>query len=222
MCGAFSIIHPFRDVSARFNAGYNEFYEKPRFNIRPSHPIPVILNTNPAEIVFAVWGIHPKYDKTHKLHFINARNDSLQKFTWKQMLAEQRCIIPADGFYEWQKINAPKVKVPYRFELKNKELFAFAGLWQVETTKDGLTVPHCVIITTEPNDTVGTIHDRMPAILSKEDEKRWLDVDTDIDELMKMLVPYPDKEMTIYEVSTLVNIPTNDTEEIILPTQNSA
>ncbi len=219
MCGAFSILHPFRDLSTRFNAGYNESFENPRYNIRPSQPIPVILNTNPTEIVFANWGIHPSYDKTNKMFFINARNDSLQKFTWKRMLAEQRCLIPADGFYEWQKLNSPKVKVPYRFELKNKELFAFAGLWQEESDKNGNKVAHCVIITTEPNKTVGIIHDRMPAILSKEQESEWLNVDTEIDQAINMLVPYSDSAMHKYQVSTLVNSSQNDSKEIIIPVQ---
>lgn len=216
MCGAFSILHPFRDVSARFNAGYNDSRENPRYNVRPAQPIPVILDSNPKEIIYSMWGIHPFYDKTHKMFFINARNDSLLKPTWKRMLHEQRCLIPADGFYEWQKINPSKSKIPYRFELKDKGLFAFAGLWQ-EEEYEGQKVPHCVIITTEPNKTVGEVHDRMPAMLNKADERTWLDPDADIDQIQAFLRPYPDKEMHKYQVSTLVNSSKNDTKKIIQP-----
>lgn len=217
MCGAFSILHPFRDISKRFNAGYNEPSDKPRYNVRPSQHIPVILNTAPKQITHALWGIHPVYDRTNKMFFINARDDSLQKPTWKSMLNEKRCLIPADGFYEWQKINNPKTKVPYRFELKSNDLFAFAGLWHEEKDISGRVKPHCVIITTEPNDIVAEIHDRMPAILQLEDEQAWLDPDTDIDFALATLKPYPEKKMRKYEVSTLVNSPKNDGPEIIEP-----
>lgn len=100
MCGAFSIIHPFRDLSQRFNAGYNESPADPRYNVRPSQPIPTILNTDPDQITYSMWGIHPLYDKTGKMFFINARNDSMTKPTWKKMIQEKRCLILADGFYE--------------------------------------------------------------------------------------------------------------------------
>lgn len=215
MCGAFSILHPFRDVSARFNAGYNDSREIPRYNVRPSQPIPTILNTDPNEITYSLWGIHPVYDKTHKMFFINARNDSLLKPTWKKMLSERRCLIPADGFYEWQKATNPKVKIPYRFELRNKDLFAFAGLWQEETDSKGQQNPHCVIITTEPNNMVAEVHDRMPAILKKEDERTWLNPDIEIETALSTLKPYPEIEMHKYQVSTLVNSPANDTPEVI-------
>lgn len=217
MCGAFSVIHPFRDLSARFNAGYTEEFDAPRYNIRPSQPIPVILNSNSKVISFAQWGIHPKYDKTRKMFFINARDDSLQKPTWKKMVHENRCLIPADGFYEWQKLENTRIKTPFRFELKNMKLFAFAGLWQEEIDENGITIPHCVIITTEPNDTVGKIHDRMPAILHTEQERAWLDNETPLEVLLAMLKPYEDTDMQSFQVSSLVNSPSNDSPEIIEP-----
>ena len=215
------MIHPFRDLSQRFSAGYNDHYENPRFNIRPSQPIPAILNSDPKEIVFTSWGIHPHYDKTGKMFFINARDDSMDKPTWKKMIREQRCLIPADGFYEWQKTTG-KTKTPYRFEMKDKGLFAFAGLWQLEEDERGNEIPHTVIITTTPNSVVEDVHDRMPAILSKEEEEIWLNPDTDADEAIKLLNPYPASKMHKFAISTLVNLPSNDTEEIILPAKNSA
>jgi putative SOS response-associated peptidase YedK len=177
----------------------------------------VILNTNRHVLTFAQWGMHPKYDKTQKMFFINARNDSMSKPTWKEIFYTQRCLIPADGFYEWQKLDNSKEKLPYRFELKDMALFAFAGLWLEETDKNGVVVPHCVIITTEPNKTVGKIHDRMPAILHKTDEAAWLDSDTPIEVLTAMLQPYQDESLHSYPVSKLVNSPANDSPEIIEP-----
>ncbi len=217
MCGAFSILHPFRDLSTRFNAGYNESFEKPRYNIRPSQPIPTIFNVDPTHINFSIWGVHPAWDKTRKMFFINAREDSLNKPTWKRLLNEQRCLIPADGFYEWFKTNKSKNKIPYRFELKNKELFSFAGLWQEETDSTGQVNPHCVIITTEPNKIVSDVHDRMPAILKKEDEQTWLNPDNSIEAVLATLKPYPANKMHKYQISTLVNSAMNDTIDIIKP-----
>lgn len=220
MCGAFSVIHPFRDLSQRFNAGYNEKEPGPRYNVRPTNPIPTILNTDPDEITYTMWGIHPFYDKTGKMFFINARNDSMSKPTWKKMIQQQRCLILADGFYEWQKVNT-KTKQPFRFELKSKEPFAFAGLYQFEEN-NGKQIPHSVIITTEPNSVVENVHDRMPVILAPKNEKEWLNPDIDTEDALKMLIPYPPKQMVSYPVSTLVNKPVNDTPEIIQPLQNSA
>lgn len=221
MCGAFSVIHPFRDLSQRFNAGYNEKEIKPRYNVRPSQPIPTILNTEPDEIIYTSWGIHPFYDKTGKMFFINARDDSMTKPTWRKMIQEQRCLILADGFYEWQKQAGSKIKIPYRFELKNREPFAFAGLWQYEEDGEGNKVPHSVIITTTPNGVIESVHDRMPAILTPENEKDWLNSDVETEQAIEMLSPYPVKEMVSYPISTLINKPSNDTEEIINPANNS-
>jgi putative SOS response-associated peptidase YedK len=221
MCGAFSVIHPFRDLSDRFNAGYNEKETKPRYNVRPSQPIATILNSDPEEIVYTMWGIHPFYDKTGKMFFINARNDSMEKPTWRKMISEQRCLILADGFYEWQKKEGVKTKTPFRFELKTKEPFAFAGLWQMEKDEKGNDVPHSVIITTEPNELVSEVHNRMPAILTPESEKEWLNPDTDSDAAIELLRPFPKTKMTAYAISPLVNLPSNDTAEIIKPAENS-
>ena len=207
MCGAFSILHPFREIGRHFNAGYNDELTKSpqRYNIRPSQAIPVIFNTEPATISLAFWGIHPTYDKTKKMFLINARSDSLSKPTWKHLLQAQRCLIPADGFYEWQK-GEGKTKIPYRFELKQQALFAFAGLWHEE--KDGkATNPHCVIITTEPNALVNKVHDRMPAILTKENESKWLNPDLETNDLLKLLKPFSAKEMQSFKVTTELNSP---------------
>ena len=137
------------------------------------------------------------------------------------MIQEQRCLILADGFYEWQKQPDSKIKVPYRFELTSKEPFAFAGLWQYEEDSKGNKVPHSVIITTTPNELVEKVHDRMPVILTPQNEENWLNPDIEIDEAINMLVPYPTIRMVSYPISTLVNKTSNDSEEIIKPAENS-
>ena len=213
MCGAFSLQSSARELSERFEVKADIAWEQPRYNIRPSQAIPVILNSDPDDLTLAKWGVDPHYDRSHKMFIINARAESLLKPTWKTMLAEGRCLIPADGFYEWQ--TSGKSKIPYRFELKDKGLFAFAGLWHLETDKQGRQQRHAVIITTEPNSLVASIHDRMPAILRPEDEEVWLNPDNDPEAVKELLKPYPVSKMHKYRVSTLVNSAKNDNKAII-------
>lgn len=211
MCGAFSILHPFRDLSGRFNAGYNEISFPPRYNARPSQKLPVILNTDPKEIILATWGYMPPWSTSQGI--INARKESLDtKPMYFDAIEHRRCLILADGFYEWAKMN--KKKVPFRFTLKNEEPFAFAGIWSQDKNTSLATF---AIITTEPNDLVEKVHDRMPAILQSSDEKEWLRESMPSKEAITMLNPYPAEEMLSYEVSTLVNSPKNNTIDIIKP-----
>ena len=215
MCGAFSIYNDIAVLSKRFGVKPPKKKLEPRYNVRPSQSIPLIFNTEPDVLDYALWGVHPYWDKDGKMFIINARNDSLEKATWKKSLQERRCLIIADGFYEWKKTEGNKI--PYRFELKNKQPFAFAGLWQEEKDSKGKESPHCVIITTEPNKLVSEVHNRMPAILTQETEKEWLNPDVSDEDALKLLKPYPEKEMVAYPISTLVNRPSNDNVEIIKP-----
>lgn len=212
MCGAYSLKADFEKLSKRFKANPPKTVYPPRYNIRPTQPLATILNADPEQIVIARWGIVPFWDKTGKKSIINARSDSLEKATFKRSFYERRCLILADGFYEWKTIPGQKSKVPYRFILKSDEPFAFAGIWQVEAQE-----PHAVIITTVPNKLVGEVHDRMPVILKKEFESDWLNPDLDPYQAMEMLQPYPEAEMKAYAVSTLVNSPGNDRLDIIAP-----
>lgn len=211
MCGAYSLSTDFGKLSKRFKAKPPKVSYPKRYNIRPSQPLVAILNTDPEQMVLAQWGIIPFWDKTGKKQIINARKDSLEKPTFKQSFHERRCLILADGFYEW-KTEGSKSKVPYRFTLKSDEPFAFAGIWQ-EDAED----PRAVIITTDPNKTVEPIHNRMPAILKPEFEQEWLNPDLQDEQILELLQPYPDKEMKDYAISTLVNLPKNDNLEIIEP-----
>jgi putative SOS response-associated peptidase YedK len=144
---------------------------------------------------------------------INARAETLnEKPTFKHPFRRQRCIIPADGFYEWKKTDG---KQPYRIKLKSGELFGFAGLWD-RWERDGQEVYSCTIITTEPNELMASIHNRMPVILDRKDENDWLNSNIDdTDFLRTFLRPYNEDEMEAYPVSTQVNSPKNNYPSLI-------
>lgn len=178
--------------------------------------MPVILNTNPKQIEMAAWGIVPFWDKTGKKTIINARSDNLDKPTFKKSFYERRCLVLADGFYEWMKAPRERTKRPFRFVLKSEEPFTFAGIWKEQEGEEGKG-PHCAIITTEPNGIVSKVHDRMPAILKPEAETEWLNLDTTLEQALELLQPYPDGKMKAYEISTLINSPENETSEVIKP-----
>ncbi len=150
---------------------------------------------------------------------INARAETLtQKPSFKNSFKERRCLVLADGFYEWRKTEKKNIKIPMRFVLKSQEPFAFAGLWDAWQKPDGDMLLSFTIITTEANDLMQPIHDRMPVILREKDEDIWLDPDLkDVKKLIPLLTPYPSDMMEGYEVSTLVNSPKNDSPECIKP-----
>ncbi len=213
MCGAFSVIHPFKEIGRRFNAGYNKVELPPRYNARPTQQLPIILKRDTElqnGLVTASWGLTPAFMKGGII--FNVRKESLDtKRFFTSLFAGKRCLVPADGFYEWSHIG--KTKQPYRFTVGGGELFAFAGLY--DTGPDHAT--QFAIITLNPNPLVARVHNRMPAILPRELEQAWLNHDGTPDELLSMLAPYPDAVMHAIPVSTAVNSSKNDSPEIIRP-----
>ncbi|MDQ3818680.1 MAG: SOS response-associated peptidase, partial [Acidobacteriota bacterium] len=149
MCGRFSLKTDYKALAKRFHAEPPSFDFSSRYNISPTQEVPIIRNTNLKQIELALWGIIPVWDKTGKKTIINARKDSLDKPTFKKSFYERRCLVLADSFYEWMKVDGKGAKRPFRFLLKSEEPFAFAGIWKEEEGKE----PHCAIITTEPNKT---------------------------------------------------------------------
>ena len=146
---------------------------------------------------------------------INARAETLlEKPSFRNAFKKQRCLVLADGFYEWKR--TPDQKRPYRITMKNNDPFALAGIWDVWITPEGEELRSFSIITTEPNDLMKDLHNRMPVILKRENEDRWLQ-DIDPSEAQEMLEPYPGDDLQAYPVSTLINSPRNDTEAIIKP-----
>ena len=165
------------------------------------------------------WGLIPAWAKEEKIgsRMINARAETLaEKPSFKNAYKHRRCLVPADGFYEWKKEG--RVKIPYFVRLKSEKAFAFAGLWDVWKSKAGERIFSFTIVTTSPNPLLSEIHNRMPVILSPEAYDTWLDSEpVDRRELRHLLVAYPAEKMEAFVVSSRVNSPTNDDSETILP-----
>ena len=167
------------------------------------------------------WGLIPSSARNATVgnRLINARGETVaERNSFRTAFIRRRCLVLADGFYEWQR--AGKARRPMRIVMKSGELFAFAGLWDSWRDPQGEVVRSCTIITTEANELIRPIHDRMPVILPRERESFWLDPDVDDPgALSSVLVPYSSHDMEVYEVSSLVNRPGNDGPEVILPVE---
>ena len=150
---------------------------------------------------------------------INARSETLaEKPAFRSAFRRRRCLVLADGFYEWQKQPGSKAKIPTYIRLSSEKPFAFAGLWEQWNSKDGSTILSCTIITTEPNEMMKSIHNRMPVILPEDSYQTWLDPsEKQPDQLSVLLRPYPAELMAAYPVSTLVNNPRNDLPQCVAP-----
>jgi putative SOS response-associated peptidase YedK len=176
-------------------------------------------------MVLARWGLIPYWAKDAKIGYslINARADTVaEKPAYRSAFKRRRCLVAADGFYEW-KATGGKVKQPYFISLKDKEPFGFAGLWEHwDNPEDGKTVESFSIITTEPNELMAPIHNRMPAILTPEDYAAWLDPEEPPDHLKGLLRPYDPSQMEAYPVTTYVNRPVNQGPKCIEPLQMTA
>lgn len=220
MCGRFSLTTNKQQLAEAF-AGFEPPRELlPRYNIAPSQPVTVVANTGQNKVDFFVWGLIPAWAKDPGIgnRMINARAETLaEKPSFKAAYRRRRCLILADGFYEWRK-NPDKSKTPMYIQLESKEPFAFAGLWERWNSPQGDEVLSCAIITTEPNEFMAKIHNRMPAILPRSTYEQWLDpAEQKPERLQSLLAPYPAEEMAAYAVSRVVNNPQNDTPECIEP-----
>jgi putative SOS response-associated peptidase YedK len=190
---------------------------KPNYNAAPTQNLPVILNSEAATINLCQWGLIPRWAKDQRIgnKMINARAETLlQKPSFKGPFKQHRCLVLADGFYEWKRTS--QKKIPYRISMKTREPFAFAGLWDEWRTPDGGSLRSFAIITTEPNPLMKPLHNRMPVILSRENEAGWLQ-EIDLAEAQKMLEPYPFDDLEAYRISTLVNSPGNNSEDVMKP-----
>lgn len=216
MCGRFSIYSDKETLESRFNLPVTDEY-KSHYNVTPGQQLPLILNERDDVIVLGKWGLKPKWqlDKPGN-GLINARADGLKtKPSFKNLFNNKHCLVIANGFFEWKKEG--NQKIPYYIKLKNNELFTFAGLWDLYKDKDGNVRPMFTIITTEPNKLVAEIHNRMPVILPRDKELKWLETKILPPKLNELLKPYPENEMEVIEVSKKVNSPLNDIVDIIKP-----
>lgn len=221
MCGRFQLSVKGKMISERFNVEvFDEFY-KPNYNCAPSQKLPVITNTAQDKISYLKWGLVPFWAKDPKIGYkmINTRAETIdEKPSFKQAFKKRRCLIPANGFYEWKK---NKHKIPYRIFLKTEELFAMAGIWETWHDVEGRPLHTFSIITTRPNQLIENIHNRMPVILKPENETAWLNND-DEQFLLGLLEPHQADRMEAYPVSDKVNSPRNNSEDIILPSDSSS
>ena len=216
MCGRYSLTADLGELAGRFEFdGDWDAFDK-RYNIAPTQEVLTVVGGETRRAGYMRWGLIPFWAKNASIgsRMINARAETVaEKPAFRDALRRRRCLVLADGFYEWQRVG--KNKRPMRIVMGSGEPFAFAGLWETWKNSEGTVIPSCTIITTTPNDLLKPIHNRMPVILSKEVEGFWLDDNVDDPAaLTSVLTPYPDDAMEAFEVSSLVNSATNDGPEV--------
>lgn len=213
MCGRFSFAVKARIIEERFDVEVDFTLLTPRYNCAPSQKLAVISNANPGTLSFYRWGLIPSWAKDSKIgnKMINAKSETItEKPSFRQAFKTRRCLVPADSFYEWKKDAA---KDPYRIMMADESPFAMAGIWETWKNETGEEIRSFSILTTDSNPLVAGIHTRMPLILTRENEKKWL-TETREDSLKAMLLPYVEAPMKAVRISHLVNTPLNDRPEI--------
>ena len=220
MCGRFSLTANEAELNLRFELEGGEAPYVPRYNGAPTQLLAVITGESPHRLSYHRWGLIPPWAKDISIgnKMINARAETItEKASFRTPLFSRRCLVPADGFYEWQQDAG---KQPYRIFVKSNKLFAMAGLWERWKSPEGEMVESFNIITTEANEFMKPIHNRMPVILKRADEKTWLE-SKDSAEILSLLRPYAAGDMDAYPVSKLVNSPRNEGPEVWVKDQQS-
>lgn len=221
MCGRFTLTIDQEAVSAAYGVERLLFEHRPRYNIAPTQDVAVLLEGEAGRRVEAFrWGLVPGWAEDPGIgnRMINARSETVGekpafRSAWRR---RQRCLVLADGFYEWQRPSGGRgAKVPHWIHMADRRPFGFAGLW--ERWEGGAEPLHtCTILTTSPNPVVAPIHDRMPVALGDPDQwNRWIDGEVLADEVQDLLAPFPPQEMNAHPVSTYVNSPRNEGPECI-------
>jgi len=219
MCGRYTLIDTDK-LANRFDLEEAAHGLKPEYNIAPSRAVPVIaIEDGKRKLENMAWGLIPAWAKDPQTGNkpINARAENAPTSpVFRVPFRRHRCLVPASGFYEWQKLK--QEKIPYYIHLKHVSLFAFAGLFDIWKDEAGKEIRSYTIITTEPNNLILPIHDRMPVIVHKEDESTWLDPEVqDPDKLTPLLRPYAASEMEAYTISKAVNKPTFNSPQLLQP-----
>ena len=216
MCGRYSLILTIGELQNRFEFDGERLGYVPTSNIASTQNVLTVVGGESRRGGYMRWGLIPSWakDKSIGSRMINARAETVaEKPSFRSALRRRRCLVLADGFYEWQRVG--KSKKPMRVVMRSEEPFAFAGLWETWRDPEGTVIPSCTIITTTPNDLLRLIHNRMPVILPREIEDFWLDDSVDDPAaLTSVLIPYPADAMEAYEVSSLVNSVANKGPEL--------
>lgn len=218
MCGRYAIV-PSTAFTERFQIENLSEDLSPSYNVAPGSTMPVVVRNSPNRVVQMQWGLIPFWSRAPNTGYrtINARAETVATApSFRHSFRKKRCLVPASGFYEWKQTAGGKV--PYYIRLTDTDLFAFAGLYDVWKDAEGNGRTTYTIITTTPNSLVAPIHNRMPVILAGKDEDLWLNNElSDPEPLLQLLKPYSADAMEAYAVSTAVNNPKNDGEELLQP-----
>jgi putative SOS response-associated peptidase YedK len=228
MCGRYTLHHTPREIRERFGVETLEELLSPRYNIAPSQIVPIIRRHQSSvaggdsrEMAGCKWGLIPYWAKDPKIgnNLINAKAETIsEKPSFKNAFVKRRCLIPADGFFEWRK-RGKEPSQPVYVRRRDGGLFAFAGLWEAWKTPEGEALETCTIITVEPNEFISKIHHRMAAILKPDEEAAWIDPKSKSDELLRLLRPYESDDLEAFPVSRAVNSPAHDSPECIAPAE---
>lgn len=218
MCGRFTITALAEDLVNRYKAVLSEdFNYRPNYNVAPLQYIPTIIGSSTGNRLGMLrWGLVPSWAKDDKIgsKMINARSETLtEKPAFRQLINSKRCIIPSNGIYEWKTVNSKKQ--PMRIVMKDESVFSMAGLYETWTDPNGQKLSTCTIITTEPNSLMAEIHNRMPVILSKEDESIWLGREIDQKVVLELLKPFSADRMRAYKVGIEVGNVRNNNEHLL-------
>lgn len=217
MCGRYSFAQLSDDVEKRFKIHVDGNTYIAKYNAAPGQKLGVITNQSPKDLSFYYWGLLPPWarDLSMAYKMINARGESIhEKPAFRSAFKSKRCLIPADGFYEWKKQN--KQKIPHFIRLKTREMFAFAGLWEEWKDAEGQERRTFTIVTTEANKLMSGLHHRMPVILPKHLEQEWLE-NPKPEDLKKLILPFDSSKMEAFEVSPKVNKAQHDDASLIEP-----
>jgi putative SOS response-associated peptidase YedK len=219
MCGRFTLFIEAEKLQLSF--GFEDVPQnwEPRYNVAPTQPIAAILDEKKRSIEFLYWGLVPSWAKDISIgaKMINARAETiLEKPSFKNAFQRRRCLILADGFYEWKKSKSNKSSTPYYFQMKDESLFAFAGIYEIWHSPDGGELWSAAIITTAANELVSAVHERMPVILDGDTMWNWLQ-DRPLNQLSGMLKPYEPEKMKATQVSSKVNLARTEGPELIKP-----
>lgn len=219
MCGRFTLTLDPGELQEKLDLGpFLEMYQ-PRYNISPTQPVSVVRNLTSRAIEQFRWGLIPSWAKDMEIgnRMINARAETLvEKPSFRNLIKRRRCLVLADGFFEWSVQASAKTKIPYYFQLEAGKPFTFAGLYDEWKSTEGNSIISCTIITCEPNSLLEKYHNRMPVILGAENRWTWLDDHASQNTLLDMLKPYSPQEMSVRQVSLAVNSPHNDSPDILL------
>ena len=219
MCGRYTLATPVERLAEEFGFDASSVDLPPNYNVAPTQGVAAVLaEGGERRLEVLRWGLIPSWADDPQIgsRMINARAETApEKPSFRRAFRERRCLIPADGFYEWKRTDGSKQ--PYYIYMKEGRPFAFAGLWESWKDDGGPEIRSCAILTTKPNALAGEIHDRMPVILPAGSYDVWLEPEADRDELYGLLAPYPEDEMEAYPVSRFVNSPSNNDPRCIEP-----